>query len=79
MYLTKSVSGYRAHSCYKAQLALALFRVAGLREAMADMEDARAPMAEARKLYADIVPSENRRGSELTEELLVAAVPLSSR
>jgi hypothetical protein len=35
MYLTKSVSGYRAHGCYKPQLALALFRVARLREAMA--------------------------------------------
>jgi hypothetical protein len=78
MYLTKSVSGYRAHSCYKAQLALALFRVASLRKAMADMEGARASMAEARKLYAD-VSSRKLRKSELTEESLVAAVPLSSR
>jgi hypothetical protein len=43
---------------------------------MADMEDARASMDEVRKLYADVVPSRNRRGSELTAELLVAAVPL---
>lgn len=79
MYLAKSVSGYRAHSCYKAQLALALFRVGSLREAVGDVKGARAAMAEARGLYAATVSSMNRVESALTEELLMAAVPLSSR
>ncbi|KAL2131080.1 hypothetical protein VTI74DRAFT_5576 [Chaetomium olivicolor] len=70
---------YETARCYKAQLALALFRISSLQEAMGDLEGAKAYLAEAKELYTAVSTSGSRRPSELTEEQVIAAVPLSSR
>ena len=81
MYLERAVSGYRAHSCYKAQLALALFRRGGLHAAMGDSGEGKASFTEAKQLYSSVSGRTWNREDEfdLTEEELIAVVPLSSR
>jgi len=75
------VSGYLAHTCYKPQLALALFRRGNLLAAMGDAEGAKVSFSQSKKLYAAIEKGgrDLEDDFELTEEMLLAAVPISSR
>ncbi|KAK0615089.1 hypothetical protein B0T17DRAFT_646451 [Bombardia bombarda] len=77
MYLEKAVMGYRAHSCYKAQLALALFRTGNLQEATGDIDGAKKSLAEVKELHLAASKS-GEMEVELTEERLLATLPLSS-
>ncbi|KAK0721254.1 hypothetical protein B0T21DRAFT_414450 [Apiosordaria backusii] len=74
LYLEKAVSGYRAHSWYRAQLALALFRQGRLQDAMGDTEAAGLSLREAMDLYKTVCGA--RDEVELTEEQLLSVVPL---
>lgn len=68
------MKGYRAHSCYRAQLALALFRQAKLQKAMGDTEAAELSLRESMDLYKVVSGIEDVIG--LTEEQLLSVVPL---
>lgn len=74
LYLEAAVKGYRAHSCYRAQLALALFRQAKLQKAMGDTEAAELSLRESMDLYKVVSGIEDVIG--LTEEQLLSVVPL---
>lgn len=68
------MNGYRAHSCYRAQLALALFRQGKLQKAMGDTEASELSLRESMDLYKDVSGIEDVIG--LTEEQLLSVVPL---
>src|SRR5262245_29234469 len=78
LYSEQAVRGFRAHSCYEAQLALALFRQGQVQAATGDVNGAEASFRETGNLYAKIAGGHENR-SVITAERLESAVPLSSR